>query len=416
MAVEQHDVVVVGAGLAGLCAALHLVTAGLDVVVHEAAPHVGGRVATDEVDGFLLDRGFQLHNPAYPEARRMLDHEALELQTFRAGVVVAHGGRRHRVGDPRREPGWVLSSLTAPVGTPNAKARLAALAVGNAVRRPATLIDAPDLSAAEHFTRLGIRGPVLDRLLRPFLAGVLGEADLATSRRFVDLVLRSFVLGTPAVPRDGMRAIPEQLAARLPAGVVRCSSAVRRVRAGEVSLDDRTLRARAVVVATDAAAAGTLLPWVTVPDPNALTTVYHAVDGTPAEVGLPSEPVLHVDGDGRGPVVNTCVISAVNPRYAPAGSTLISSTVLGDVPDAERTVRKHCRVIYGVDTAQWRHVRTYALPQALPRMLPPLDLRRPVVVGDGLFVCGDHRDTSSIQGAMVSGRRAASAVLRNLRS
>lgn len=416
---ETVDVVVVGAGLAGLCAALHLQSGGVQVRVLEAADEVGGRVRTDRVDGFLLDRGFQLHNPAYPEAARVLDQEALDLQPYLAGVVVAYAGRRHRVGDPRRVPRWAVSSALAPVGSPVAKARLAAYALRVGYGRGEGLVDGPDVSSGLALSRLGLRGPLLDRVLRTFLAGVFADAELATSRRFLDLVVRSFVRGTPSVPATGMSAIPQQLAGRLAEGTVVTGQAVRSVTSGRVSTDAGEIRARAVVVAADPLTAAKLLPSVPPPVMHGLTTVYHALDtGTAERTGLEAVPALHVDGQHRGPVVNTSVISAVAPGYAPSDRLLVSSTVLGadHGRDLEQQVRAHCALIYGCDTRRWEHLRSYAIPQALPAMPPPLHLQRPVALGDGVYVAGDHRDTSSIQGATVSGRRAATAVLQDLGS
>ena len=406
MRAGDADVVVIGAGLAGLAAARHLKARGRHVRVLEAADVIGGRVRTDEVDGFLLDRGFQLYNPSYPEGRRVLDHRALGLHPYIAGVVVSVGSRRHRLADPRRQPGWALASVRAPVGSLRSKASLAAYALGVGLQRPSRLRRRDDVPAASAFRQAGLGGPVLEQVLRPFLSGVLGENDLATSRRYVDLVLRSFVRGTPALPRRGMAAIPHQLAADV--SVSTCSP-VRAVAPGVVRTDSEMLACRAVVLACADAADGLApraerRPW------NALTTVYHAMDAGRAPTDV---PVLHVDGERRGPVVNTSVVSLVNPAYAPRGRALVASTVLGDHPGAavEAAVRSHCAAIYGGSTEHWTHLRTYAIPYALPSATAPLPLRRPVRLGDGLYVAGDAWDTPSIQGALVSGRRAAEAVL-----
>lgn len=400
---RMTDVLVVGAGLAGLCAALHLQAAGLDVSVLEASDGVGGRVRSDSHDGLTLDRGFQLHNPAYPEAARVLDQRSLDLRPLSPGVVVALGGRRHHVADPLRLPRWALPSLRAPVGSPLAKARFGAYALQQGFGSVPEQLAAPDATTAQAFAERSIDGPLVDRVLRPFLAGVFGEDELHTSRRFCDLVMRSFVLGTPSVPAAGMQAIPDHLAARLAPGTVRL---------GERVADVATARraATAVVVATDPIAGAALLGHHE-PPMNALTTYYHLADTAPSRW-----PALHVDGDRRGPVVNTVVLSNAAPDYAP-GRHLVSSTVLGGAADsrtAETAVRSHLATIYGCSVRRWEHVRTYVLPHALPAMLPPLEVRRPVSLGDGVFVAGDWRDTASIQGAMVSGRRAAHAVLKEL--
>ena len=202
----RSEVIVVGAGLAGLCAALRLVEAGVQVEVLEASDEVGGRVRTDVVDGLRLDRGFQLYNPAYPEGRRTLDHVALDLRPYLAGVVVTLNGRQHRLGDPRRQPSWIPASLSAPVGSPLAKARFAALALRATISPPSRLTTQEDTSSQTALSRAAIDGRLLESVLRPFLAGVFGEAELTTSRRFLDLALRSFVRGTPSVPALGTRS------------------------------------------------------------------------------------------------------------------------------------------------------------------------------------------------------------------
>lgn len=408
----RADAVVVGAGFAGLCAARRLAAAGVDVAVLEASDGVGGRVRTDVIDGFRCDRGFQLYNPAYPEGRRLLDHHALDLRPFAAGVVVARGHRRHRVGDPRRLPSWALESALAPVGTPLDTARLARLALHVATARPADLTTQPDVTAALALTRARLSPAFVEGVLRPFLAGVFLEDGLATSRRFLDLVLRSFARGTPAVPAAGMAAIPGQLAAGLPPGAIRLGTAVTDVTAHGVATDRGPVRARAVVVATDPETAARLLPGVAAPAMRAVTTYYHV---PPDGKLLGGVPALLVDADRRGPVVNTVVLTAAAPSYAPAGRTLVSTSVLGlPAGDAEDRVRRHLALLYGADTTRWDLLTAYAIRDALPAAPPPLDVRRPVRLGGGRYVCGDHRDTPSIQGAMVSGRRAADAVLADL--
>ena len=210
------DVVIVGAGVAGLAAARTLHEAGLDIAVLEGGSAPGGRIRTDQVDGMLFDRGFQLYNPAYPEGQRVLDYAALDLRPLVAGVIVSLDGTAVRLGDPRRRLGWALGSLTAPLGSPWDKARFAAYAARCAYQNPQRLLTAPDISSAEALEAAGLSGDLLERVLKPFLAGVFLEDELTTSRHFMDLVLRSFVRGTPSLPARGMTAIPEQLAAGLP--------------------------------------------------------------------------------------------------------------------------------------------------------------------------------------------------------
>jgi phytoene dehydrogenase-like protein len=404
------DVVVVGAGLAGLCAARRLVARGLDVLVLEAAAAVGGRVATDIVDGFLLDRGFQVHNTAYPEAARVLDHAALDLRTFVPGALVRIGDRLHRLADPRRQPLSAPRTLLAPIGSPVDKVRIALLAARDGLLPAERLIAQPETTTYEALRRRGLSDTAIDRFLRPFLAGVFLERELSTSSTFFDLVWRTFARGAVCVPAGGMRQIPAQLAAGLPAGTVHHGVRVRSAEPKRVTTDQGMVSAGAVVVATDPVAAVDLLPALPAPRMHSVTTVYHVAPEPPID-----EPILLLDGERRGPLVNSLVLTNAVPSYSPDGRALVSTSVLGlDLPD-ERTLRRELERLYGRSTTGWEHLATVRVPRALPAADPPLgDLRRPVALGDGLFVAGDHRDTPSIQGAMVSGRRAASAVLRSI--
>ena len=409
-ALPRHaDVVVVGAGLAGLAAATRLSRRGLDVTVIEASDGVGGRARTDHVDGLLLDRGFQLLNPAYPEAARLLDLAALDLQPFDGGVVVAHGGRRSVLADPRRAPQHAIGALRAP-GSLREKAAFAVWAAQVGFGRARRIKTAPDEPLSVSLHRRGLTGRLRRSVVEPFLAGVLAEDGQETSRRFVDLLVRSFVRGTPSLPAAGIGAMAAQLAAGLPADTVHLATRAASVSGGSVTSDAGVVTASAVVVATDPRSAVALagLPTVVM---RGLTTFDHLADQAPT-----SSRMLHLDGDRRGPVLNTGVVSNVAPTYAGGRGALIASTVLGvrDDSQTEQAVRAQLRLVYGVDPRPWQLVAAYPLPDALPAMLPPLDLRRPVALRDGLFVAGDHRDTASIQGALVSGRRAADAVLAHL--
>jgi phytoene dehydrogenase-like protein len=407
----EAEVVVVGAGLAGLAAARRLAVTGVEVVLLEAGPTVGGRVATDVVDGFLIDRGFQVYNTAYPEAARVLDHDALDLRPFTPGALVRVGDRLHRVADPRRRPLAAPGTVLAPIGSPLDKARVALLAGRDALLPAGRLTDGPETSTYEALRQRGLSDTVIDRFLRPFLAGVFLERDLATSSRFFDLVWRTFARGSVCVPAGGMRRIPDQLAARLPAGTLRLGVSATAVRSGEVVTDRGTIRARSVIVATDPGTAARLLPGLAAPLMNAVTTVYHAVAEPPV-----TEPTLVLDGEGAGPIVNSVVLTAAAPTYSPDERALISTSVLGATAPDDAALRRDLERLWGVSTSDWETVAVTAVPAALPAAPPPLRFRQPVELGDGLYVAGDHRDTPSIQGAMVSGKRAAAAVLRARRT
>jgi glycine/D-amino acid oxidase-like deaminating enzyme len=397
------DVLVVGAGLAGLAAARHLTGVGRRVIVLEAADAVGGRVRSERIDGVTVDRGFQLLNPAYPEAQRVLDLPALRLRPFTAGVLLATPSGRHLVADPRREPSALWSSIRRTPGSRLEQARFAAYAVRTATGDPRGRMQEPDEEAATAYAGFG---GVTDGVLAPFLSGVLFDDSMTTSRRFTDLLLRSFVRGTPAVPELGMQAIPDQLAAGLD---VRTHVPVRAVDATTVTTDDGALTARAVVVATDPATAGRLLPGLEVPAMRSGSTWWHLAD-VPGAALTDGRPVLVVDPHRRGPLVNSVVVSSAAASYSP-GRALVASTAIGTGHD-ERDVRAHLALLHGVDATGWETVAVHALPMTVPAVPVGSPLRRAPRHG-AVYVAGDHRDTASIQGALVSGRRVATALLRD---
>lgn len=406
------DVVVVGAGLAGLRAATLLAAEGLEVEVLEASDGVGGRARTDLVDGFRIDRGFQLLNPSYPQARAALDLDALDLCDFPPAVRVRRpDGSSATLADPRRSPAslpatlrGVASGLAGPRDLIGA-ARWAGPVVASA---RAVTGRRDDASLTEALDAAGLRGPLRHEVLERFLAGVLGDDTGSTSDRVVRLLLRSFALGTPAVPALGIGAIAEQLAGRLPRPV-RLEAPVEEVSDGIVRAGGESLRARAVVVATSPQVVADLvdLPPVTT---RHIVTWWFDTPRAPAV-----DATLVVDSQG-GPVVNTAVVSRAAPSYAPPGRHLVQASCVGDgVRADEAEVRRHLTHLWGRPVDDWSVIARSDVTHALPAHRPGQPLTGRQRLGERIWVAGDHRATPSIQGAMASGARAARKVLAALR-
>jgi phytoene dehydrogenase-like protein len=479
----QADVVIVGAGIAGLSAAQRLTSAGVTTAVLEAAPGAGGRMSTEKVDGFRLDRVGQLLSTAYPELRRTPGLDGLVLRPFAPGVLLHCDGRHHWAGPPAgaggargalhavralaaaprspvprgrgvsrpaaasrdwgdREPAagpgsrgvppgpgmgsrsrgapWPAAGSgtgrgaprgTAPLGTAVDQARLGA-ALSRIAHAPVErLLARLELPAGQALAARGLPARTIDGFLRPLLAALLCDPELATSSRCADLALRAFARGRLCVPEGGAEALPELLARTLPPGTVRTGVRVTSVSTTSViTAEHGEFRCRAVLLATDARAAADLLPGLRVPDFHPVTVVHHTTDEPPA-----TGASLLLDADRGGPVAHTAVVSRVDPSRAPAGRTLVSSTVLGPPPAGlDTAVRMHLARLYGTSTRRWETLAVHHTAEAVPAMRPPHDLRRPVRLLAGLYVCGDHRDTSTVQGALHSAHRASAAILADL--
>ena len=420
----EADCIVVGAGLAGLACARELVRAGRSVRVIEAAATVGGRVATDTVDGFRIDRGFQVYNDAYPEGRRRLDLALLALGRFEPGALVAEGGRLRPVADPWRRPLtalWSLASGGVGIGDALRTARLRSDAV-RAFRAGRLDPDGPALererTTREELVARGFSADFIRRFFVPFFGGVFLERRLETAAPVFLFDFAMFALGRACLPRGGMAAIPAQLAAGLPAGAVQLASPVQRVEPGRVVLADGSeATARDIVVATDAPAAAALLPAAsrgacTSRRQKPTRLVAFAATRSPLD-----RPVLVVSAEADGPIDNVTVPSDVAGGFAPAGAALVQVSIRDDWTGAADSlpedVRRQAATWLGAAARDWRHLATVAVPRALPDESPAARRARPRsgIVAPGLFVCGDHVTSASINGALVSGRRCAEAVL-----
>ncbi|MEU2503731.1 NAD(P)/FAD-dependent oxidoreductase [Streptomyces sp. NPDC007863] len=415
--IEDVDVVVVGAGIAGLTAARRLTGAGLSVAVLEAGPHIGGRHATGETDGFRLDRVGRLLTLAPEELRALPGLGGLVPRPFAPGVLIHTDGRYARWGAPhprtRRGAFTVARALASAPRHPAAsldQARLGASLVRLAATPTQRLLARPERTAREALAgRLPAR--TVQTVLRPLLAALLADPDLAVSSRRADLALRAFARGRVSVPEGGAAAVPERLAALLPPGTVRTGVRVTAVSVARVDTAEHgPVGCRAVVLATGARSAAGLLPGLRVPAYHPVTVVHHTAPAAPT-----ADPTLLLESDPGGPVAHTAVMSAVDPTRAPAGRPLITSTVLGTPPDdAERRVRKHLAALYGTSTDEWELLALHHTRDAVLATPPAHDPCRSVRLLAGLYVCGDHRAAGTLRSTLASGERAADAVLADL--
>ena len=425
------DVVIIGAGLAGLSCALSLEAAGVTATLLEASERPGGRVRTDTVDGFRLDRGFQVLLTAYPEAQRLLDYGRLQLKKFEPGALVWHNGKFHRFADPFRNPLGAAKFAFDPIVPLADKLHVAKLRSRVQRGTYAEIFARPEKTTRDHLQSVPFTPNIVDRFFEPFLGGIFLERELVTSSRFFEFLFRMFSAGDTVVPAAGMEQIPLQLAAKLRTGtLVTGAQATKVVRNGEAfqieTEGGKNLEARAVVLAVAGNETNPLLTGVggwSVPEVrawNKTTAFYFAAQESPVK-----EPILLLNGEGRtaGPVNNVVVMSQVSSAYAPPGSHLVVASVVGEAPAEqaallrlEGAVRDHLKKWFGPAVNSWKTLRAYPLARALPQQRHAEWEQMPVRVGGtgGVYMCGDYRETASIQGALASGRRAAEAVINDL--
>ena len=404
------DVVIVGAGLAGLSASRFLTAAGIDVHILEASDGVGGRVRTDHVDGFTLDRGFQILLTAYPELKKQFDVDALNLQPFDPGALVWINGKGKVFSDPLRRPKSFVATAVAPIGSVVDKIRLATLRLSVTRGNGAALLSHPDITTAKMLSSRGFSPKMIQRFFTPLVGGIQLDPQLTASRRMFDVVFRMLNQGDAVVPAAGMSAISEQLASHTPTEKIHLNTRVANVTSQSVLTESgHTISSKAVIVAVEGPAAAKLTGIAPVQS-RSVSCVYFASNSAPTDKKL-----IILDGTGKGPVLNIAVMSNIAPSYAPVGQHLIAAALPGCIgDDIEDIARQQLQAMFGAQVESWRHLRTYRIEHGQPDQSPPFNPKKKQKLDNGIFVCGDHRDTASSQGALYSGRRCADSVKDSL--
>ena len=411
---SSEKVVIVGGGVSGLSCAHSLHQAGVPFTLLEAAEVPGGRVQTDAYEGFLLDRGFQVLLTAYPEARRSLDYNKLELCKFTPGALIRSDGKFHQFVDPWRHPLKGFSSLFSPVGSLADKLRVAKLRSKVCRGSLSNIFHAPDRSTLAELKERGFSPQIITQFFKPFLGGIFLDQELETSSRMLNFVFRMFSRGDAALPADGIGQIAKQLAARLPKGSIRYGCRVQSIEQNRVQLErGEEIAGAATVLATGGEATARLLGRAFSPHQcRKVTCIYFSAPQSPIR-----EPLLVLNGEGTGVVNNLCVPSLVSRRYAPPEQHLISASVLEEVDgtNLEMAVLEQMRDWFGEQVKGWKHLRTYRIEEALPNQTagyPPQFAQGKI--SPGLYLCGDFCTQGSLNAAMYSGRLVAEEIAGDL--
>lgn len=430
---QKTGVIVIGAGLAGLATATRLNSQNIPFLLLEASDAVGGRVRTDVVDGFLLDRGFQIFITAYPEAQRLLDYQALDLRKFYSGARIYFDGRFHTVADPLCHFFDSVKSLTNPIGSVIDKLLIALTRIQVLSKSDDEIMRADEVPTIDLLKKIGFSDSIVERFFQPFFGGIFFDKELGTTSRLFDFIFKCLALGNNTLPAKGIGAIPNQLASKLPA-----DSILLNTRVVSVGLDkdqntptpfvrlengDILQSELGVIVAVEEPHVNELLAEINSIEPvqskkpaRSTVCLYFSADRDDIPV---RDPVLFLNGSGKGIVNNMFFATNVAPSYGPPGKALVSVTLIGLFDDTsdhdlvDEVISELSGWFGGSMVGSWKHLRTYRIRYAQPNQCPPTNLMKNPQIGSGLYLCGDHLTSATFDGALASGRKAAEALLRD---
>lgn len=410
------DVIIIGAGLAGLSCARILQKHRINYLLLDGAEKVGGRIRTDVVEGFQLDRGFQVLQTAYPDAKEILSYPDLKLKSFFPGAMIRYQDKFYRLADPFRDLITAAWGVFSPIGTLKDKLLVGILRTQIAFGTLEKLLQKPEVTTLQRLKSFGFSDVIIDRFFKPLYSGIFLENELSTSSKAFDYNFRMMALGDICLPEEGMEAIPRQLLSMLDPAKIKLNSKVDYLSENKVALaSGETLTAPKIVLAVDQYQACKLLEVTVAPKMKTVTTLYFSASKAPT-----SAPILFLNSQHSGLVMNMCVPTNVCKSYAPEGKALISCSVLGCDFSSDETliseVLSQMRQWFGNEVDAWKHLRTYKIINALPNQKPPLaDVSsRPMQVRNGLYQCGDFGGIASIQTALQSGRMVGEALLQGV--
>ena len=408
----EERIYVIGAGLSGLVAALELEKSGFSPVILEASGEIGGRIKTDEVDGFLLDHGFQVLNTAYPELKNYLDLPSLHLKKFNPGAVIFEGKRFYLITDPIRNPLKIIGMAFSKVGTLRDKVKLFTLTQSIKKKSNEKIFDSPSLPTHQYLRNYGFSDRIVDNFFKPFFRGIFLEKHLNTSSRMFEFVFKMFALGHAAVPERGMGEIPAMIRRQLSKTQVYFNSPVKQVEGKSIHLENGDIiEADRIVIATQPDRVMKQLQGQ-FSSPQQVTNLYFSLQQS--FIGKPMIGLL----TGDRLINNLVFMDDVAKSYSTNGRALLSVTVLeSDLEEMAliEAVKLELEEVSGVNAEYFQFVKAYHIPHALPFLEDP-KYSIPMTeckITDHVYLAGDYLLNGSINAAMTSGRVAAEAIIHS---
>ena len=406
----KPTITIIGAGISGLTAAVYLHRSGFEVQILEASDRAGGRIKTDLVDGFRLDKGFQVLLTEYPECKALLDYKKLNLKTFLPGATVLYDGGQFEIADPFRRPSATFSTLFAPVGS--IKDKLNTLFLKSKLLKISIpkIFEQKEVSALSQLSNYGFSDKMINRFYKPFFSGIFLENNLTTSNRMFDFVMKLFSEGNAAIPALGMEEIPKQLVALLPENTIQYNIKVSKIENNTIVTENgQVFTSDKIIIATEASSFARNYIPESQTEAHQVTNVYFEATSTPTKKAV---VILNASKNKKW-VNNITVISNVSEDYAPKDKVLISVSCNG-ISEIEneilvKNMKSELKQWYGNQVESWMLLKVYKIKYALPNLKSLKDelLESDYKINDFLYICGDHLLNGSINAAMKSGHIVA---------
>jgi phytoene dehydrogenase-like protein len=406
-------ITIIGAGISGLTAAVYLHRKGFKIKILEASDRAGGRIKTDLVDGFRLDKGFQVLLTEYPETKALLDYEKLNLKRFLPGATVLYENGQFEIADPFRRPSALFSTVFAPVGTLKDKINTFLLKNKLVKISVPSIFNQTETETILQLKKYGFRVKMIDRFYKPFFSGIFLENDLTTSSNMFDFVMKMFSEGDAALPELGMEEIPKQLIAMLPKDSIQYNIKVNAIENNKIICENgKIVETETIIIATEAIGLASNYIPKNKQDFHQVTNVYFEAKIPPTQKAV---VVLNAAANKKW-ASNLTVLTNVSKKYSSDERVLISVSLNGNPTVDDETLAKNMQLElknwYGNQVNDWKIIKVYRINYALPNQKKVTNevLNSELELDKNVFICGDHLMNGSINAAMKSGRLVAELI------
>lgn len=407
---NDFSTVIIGGGISGLTCAKYLNDKGMSFVIVEGSDALGGRVRTDIVEGFRLDRGFQMLLTNYTEARKILNYSNLDLNYFESGALIKANKGFTKLENPFKGKGTFFSMAFSPIGSWNDRLKIKKFAKYVSDMPDEELFGMDDTETIKFLKKYGWSKEIIHQFFRPFFSSVFLDNELHTSSNLFHFTFKQFFKGEMALPAEGMQAIPEQISDLISKEKIRLNTPVKGIENNQVFLDNgEVLTTDRIVIATDPHTASGLLGEDKSYEYQLSTCTYFSAEYSP----LKGQKFLTLNPDQKGVVHNLYVPTDIAPAYGATGKTLISVSTHGlekiDERNHTNRIKRELYDWFGAQVNVWKHLRTYHIPEAIVKF-PAGTKKQELKLDENLYRCGDYLAYPSLNAAMQTGREVAEMI------